>query len=85
MSNLFANQQGDERQSDNVTHKVSRFRPTYRALNDAEKDLHDDIKKKAAELEELYERLPTGRYQSLALTDLESSVMWIVKQLTANN
>ena len=62
---------------------VSRFRPTYRALDDAEKQLHDDIKTKAAELEQLIERLPARRYRALAFTALEESVMWAVKELTA--
>ena len=45
--------------------------------------LYDAIKEKAAELEALYENLPDGRYKALAMTDLESSVMWIIKELTA--
>lgn len=44
----------DTRQSPDVAHKVSRFRPTYRALTDVEKALHDDLKNKAAELEALF-------------------------------
>ncbi len=47
------------------------------------KALYDAIKEKAAELEALYEKLPGGRYKALALTDLEASVMWIIKELTA--
>jgi hypothetical protein len=39
------------RQSDDVAMPVSRFRPKYRALNDEEKALHNEIKAKAAELE----------------------------------
>ena len=34
----------DARQSADVAHPVSRFRPTYRALTDAEKLLHDELK-----------------------------------------
>ncbi|MBP2232567.1 hypothetical protein J2847_005896 [Azospirillum agricola] len=34
----------------------SRFRPQYRALSDEEKALHDAIKGKASELEDLFER-----------------------------
>ena len=45
--------------------------------------LHDAIKDKAAELEELFGRCNTGRYNALAITSLEQSVMWIVKELTA--
>ncbi len=63
--------------------KTSRFRPRYRALSDAEKALHDEIKSKAAEMEELYERVSAGRYRALAITALEESVMWVVKELTA--
>lgn len=73
----------DGRQSDDVEHKVSRFRPTYRALTDDEKALHDEIKTKAAELEAVFEKVKNGRYKSLAMTELETSVMWIVKELTS--
>ena len=73
----------DARQSDDIGEPVSRFRPRYRALTDAEKALHDAIKSKAAELETLFERVPGGRYRALGLTTLEESVMWVVKQLTA--
>lgn len=73
----------DARQSDDVTHKVSRFRPTYRALTDDEKALHDALKTKASELEALFEQVKPGRYASLAMTSLEQSVMWIVKELTS--
>ncbi|WP_213775084.1 hypothetical protein [Bradyrhizobium sp. dw_78] len=61
----------------------SRFRPRYRQLTDAEKALHDEIKSKAQELEALINQVPNGRYLSLALTDLESAVMWTVKAVTA--
>lgn len=73
----------DGRQSTNPALKPSRFRPRYRQLTDDEKALHDEIKAKAADLEELFERVPEGRYRSLGLTSLEESVMWTVKQLTA--
>ena len=73
----------DARQSDDVAEPVSRFRPRYRALTDEEKALHDEIKGKAAELETLFERVKPGRYRSLALTDLEGAVMWVVKELTS--
>jgi hypothetical protein len=62
---------------------VSRFRPRYRALTDEEKALHDEIKNKAAEMEELFGKVKAGRYNSLAMTSLEQSVMWIVKELTS--
>jgi hypothetical protein len=61
----------------------SRFRPRYRQLTDDEKALHDDIKNKAAELEVLFGKVKPGRYNALAMTALEQSVMWIVKELTA--
>jgi hypothetical protein len=62
---------------------VSRFRPQYRALSDTEKSLHDEIKSKAAELEEVFGRVKPGRYNALAITSLEQSIMWIVKELTS--
>lgn len=73
----------DARQSDEQNLVVSRFRPKYRALNDAEKNLHDRIKAKAVELESLFEEVKPGRYRSLGFTALEESVMWTVKELTA--
>ncbi len=73
----------DARQSDSVDLPVSRFRPRYRALTDAEKALHDEIKAKAAALEEVFERVKPGRYRSLSLTALEEAVMWNVKELTS--
>jgi len=72
----------DARQSDEPI-PVSRFRPRYRPLTDDEKALHDAIKDKAAEMEALYAKVKPGRYASLAITDLEKSVMWIVKELTS--
>ena len=62
---------------------VSRFRPRYRQLTDAEKALHDEIKNKATELEDLYKQVKQGRYSALAITSLEQSVMWVIKELTA--
>lgn len=82
MAHVFEGQP-DGRQSGDVAHKVSRFRPTYRALTDDEKALHDEIKTKAAELEAVFEKVKNGRYKSLAMTELETSVMWIVKELTS--
>ena len=61
---------------------VSRFRPRYRKLTDAELSLVDQIKAKATELETLYDQVPNGRYKSLAFTELEASVMWAVKEIT---
>lgn len=73
----------DSRQSQSVAEPVSRFRPRYRALTDDEKALHDAIKAKAVELETLFEQVKAGRYRSLAMTELELSVMWVIKELTA--
>lgn len=73
----------DARQSEKVDEPVSRFRLRYRALTDAEKSLHDQIKGKAAELESLFQQVKPGRYRSLGLTALEESVMWTVKELTS--
>jgi hypothetical protein len=72
----------DSRQAENAI-PVSRFRPRYRALSDDEKALHDAIKNKAAELEALFGMVKPGRYNSLAITSLEQSVMWVVKELTS--
>lgn len=73
----------DARQSADVAEPVSRFRPKYRALTDAEKAQHDAIKAKAAELEALFEQVKPGRYRSLGFTALEEAVMWTVKELTS--
>lgn len=73
----------DGRQDTSGELTPSRFRPRYRQLTDAEKDLHDEIKTKAQELEELFERVPDGRYKALSMTALEEAVMWNVKQLTS--
>ena len=81
MTHVFEGQP-DGRQSDEKI-AVSRFRPKYRALDDDEKALHDAIKAKAVELEELFEKVKPGRYRSLGLTALEEAVMWTVKELTA--
>ena len=72
----------DARQAE-TSIEVSRFRPRYRALTDDEKALHDAIKDKAAELEALFSKVKPGRYNSLAITSLEQSVMWVVKELTS--
>jgi hypothetical protein len=72
----------DGRQSADPTHSVSRFRPTYRALTDDEKALHDQIKEAAVNLEGLIGMIEPGRYTALAITALESAVMWAVKGLT---
>lgn len=80
MAHVFENQPDDRQDSESIP--VSRFRPRYRALTDEEKAVHDEIKAKAEELEALYAKVASGRYNSLALTELELSVMWIIKELT---
>jgi hypothetical protein len=82
MANVYEGKP-DERQSDDVKMETSRFRPRYRALTEPEKALHDALKAKAEELEALFDKVKPGRYHSLALTSLEESVMWIVKELTS--
>lgn len=82
MTNVYEGEP-DGRQGTSVTEKPSRFRPRYRALTDAEKAFHDQIKQKAVEMEKLYVEVKPGRYNSLAMTSLEESVMWIIKELTA--
>lgn len=81
MANVYEGKT-DGRQAD-TNIPVSRFRPRYRALSDAEKALHDEIKAKAEELEATFAKVKAGRYASLAITSLEQSVMWIVKELTS--
>lgn len=73
----------DGRQSTDIAEPVSRFRPRYRALTDDEKALHDAIKSKATELEQLFDQVKAGRYRSLGFTALEEAVMWTVKELTS--
>lgn len=73
----------DARQATEVDIPVTRFRPRYRALTDAEISLHDAIKTKASELEALFEQVKPGRYRALGFTALEESVMWAVKELTS--
>lgn len=82
MANVFEGT-ADARQGADVNMPVSRFRPRYRALTDDEKALHDALKDKAAELEALFGKIKAGRYNALAITSLEQSIMWIVKELTS--
>ena len=81
-TNVFEGK-ADGRQSGDVGHQVSRFRPTYRALTDDEKKLHDEIKAQAVVMEKLFGQVKPGRYNALAMTSLEQSVMWVVKELTS--
>ncbi len=82
MAHVFENQPDDRQDDEKIA--VSRFRPRYRALSDEERAVHDEIKTKAEELEILFDKVSDGRYKSLALTELETSVMWIVKELTGD-
>lgn len=80
-NNVFAGQP-DARQSGSVNEPVSRFRPRYRALTDEEKAIHDDVKAAFEAAEQQIMRIKGGRYRALALTSLEESCMWAVKELT---
>ena len=82
MTNVFEGQP-DARQSANIAEPLSRFRPRYRALTEEEKVFHDNLKLAYENVERCMEVLSAGRYKSLALTALEESCMWAVKQLTA--
>ncbi|MFT9440828.1 MAG: hypothetical protein ABF593_03590 [Acetobacter papayae] len=82
MTNLYIGAP-DERQSSDDSVLPSRFRPRYRALTAEERALHDAIKDKAQEMESLFGAVKSGRYNALALTSLEQSVMWIIKELTS--
>jgi hypothetical protein len=75
----------DARQSDDIAMLTSRFRPRYRALSDAEKALHDEIKDRAAALENLFEQVVAASHRegALAMTKLEEAVMWAIKALSA--
>ena len=66
--------------------EVERFRPTYRQLSDAEKELSDNIKIQATRLSCMMQKVKGGapsREKSLAITSPEESVMWAIKALTA--
>lgn len=83
MSDVFKGP-SDARQSQDQNHPVSRFRPTYRALSQEKKNLHDKIKAQAVVMEELFAAVSRdGRYSALAVTNLELAVMWAVKSLTS--
>lgn len=81
MANVFEGTP-DARQSDDEKMPTSRFRPKYRALSDAEKKLHDNIKDNAQYMERLFDLIPPSREVSIALTKLEESIMWAIKGLT---
>ena len=84
MTNVFEGAP-DARQSDKVDEKMSRFRPTYRALTEEQKQLHDELKASYEQVEKVIDKLPAGRYRSLAYTALEESCMWAIKELTDNH
>lgn len=73
----------DGRQSSDEKEPLSRFRPRYRALSNEEKAQHDALKDAYAAVEQLVGALSPGRYRALALTSLEESCMWAVKELTS--
>lgn len=84
MPNVFEGQPDDRQVADDaIAIKPTRFRPRYRALSTEEKVLHDDLKIAYERVERYMDNLPEGRYKSLALTALEESCMWAIKQLTA--
>jgi hypothetical protein len=83
MAHTYAGTPDSRQVVEGETPQISRFRPRYRALSDEEKQVHDDLKTKASELEAVIEKLKPGRYRSLAITALEESVMWAVKELTS--
>ena len=57
------------------------FRPVDRELSEGEQEVREAIYKQAEALEATYRLVQPGRYRSLALTSLEESIMWIVKEL----
>ena len=83
MANVYEGP-ADARQSDDEAEPMSRFRPKYRALSIAEVEQHNALKAAYEAVERLIDVLPARRYRALALTTLEESCMWAVKELTAN-
>ncbi len=63
---------------------MDRFRKQYTPITDDQKELVSVIKEKAVELEALFEsaKFYDHRLGAIALTELESSVMWAVKAAT---
>lgn len=82
MANVYEGA-SDERQSDDPKLATSCFRPRYRALSADEMAQHDALKTAYEAVWRLAVQLPPGRYRALALTTLEESCMWAVKELTA--
>ena len=83
MPNVFEDQP-DARQSDDEKMPVGRFRQRYRKLSASEVAQHDALKDAYEAVGDLIDKLPAGRYRALAMTSLEASCMWAVKQLTDN-
>lgn len=63
MSHLYAGEPDGRQALEPI--KVSRFRPKYRQLTDQEKALHDAIKAKASELEDLFEQAERLRFPDI--------------------
>lgn len=61
---------------------ANRFRPQYRELARHDFALIKEIKETAEKLARLMESQGGSRYTSLAITNLEQSVMWAVKAIT---
>lgn len=74
----------DARQQADTAAPVTRFRPRYRALTDAELALHDEIKRQADAMASLFGQIKPGREVSLGMTRLEEAVMWAVKGLAGD-
>ena len=83
MANLYEGQPDGRQAADGEQVTLTRFRPRYRQLSDEEKTLHDEIKTAYSAVEMLIEKLKPGRYRALAITSLEESCMWAVKELTS--
>ena len=64
-----------------MANKISPRFKSYPMSSEAA-ELSHKIRVKASELEDLYMELPQTRPRSLALTDLETSIMWINKALS---
>lgn len=84
-NHIYETDQPDVRVDPNLdaANRPSRFRPRYRKLHPDEIELHDQIKSQADTLFDLFTKCGTGRYRSLAYTELEMAVMWAVKELTS--
>lgn len=83
MANLYEGAPDARQATEGEQIQISRFRPRYRVLSDDEKAIHDDVKAAFEAAEKQVERIKPGRYRALALTALEESCMWAIKELTA--